>query len=181
MVCRVTELLLTDRIVTLRPWAAGDAETMVECLDGDPEISRWLDRIPQPYSLADARAYIAGEIVPGETPFAITDSSSGRVLGSIGLGPIANETGEIGYWLRADARGDGLVTRALVLVSRWALARDDVERVQLRADIENVASCRVAEKAGFVREGVLRRAYFNPRLGRRQDWAIYTLLTSDLA
>jgi RimJ/RimL family protein N-acetyltransferase len=176
----MTESSLTDMIVALRPWEPADAEAIVECVNGDPEISRWLDRIPQPYSIEEARAYIAGETVPGETAFAVTDAASGRPLGSIGFGPIVNETGEIGYWLRADARGDGVMTRALVLLSRWVLTRDDVARVQLRADVENVGSCRVAEKAGFQREGVLRSAYFNPRLGRRQDWAIYSLLPGDL-
>jgi len=173
--------LLSDPIVTLRPWVEADAAAMVECVNGDPAISRWLDRMPQPYSLEDARAYIAGEITPGETRFAIADAASDRVVGAIGLSPVTNEVGEIGYWLRADARGRGMATRALVLLSRWALARDDVERVQLRADIENLASRRVAEKAGFQLEGVLRSGYFNPRLGRRQDWAIYSLLPSDLA
>ena len=51
----------------------------------------------------------------------------------------------------------------------------------LRADPENAASCRVAEKAGFTREGVLRSAHWNPRLGRRQDWAIYSLLPAEPA
>ncbi|HWX08530.1 MAG TPA: GNAT family N-acetyltransferase [Gaiellaceae bacterium] len=177
----MSDELLSDPSVTLRPWTPDDSEAMVACLNGDPEISRWLDQIPQPYSIEDAQAYIAGEITPGEMRFAITDTASGSVLGSIGLGPITNQTGEIGYWLHADAREGGLATRALVLLSRWALARDDVERVQLRADIENVASRRVADKAGFRLEGVLRSAYFNPRLGRRQDWAMYSLLPSDLA
>ncbi len=177
----MSDELLSDPKVTLRSWTPGDAAAIVECLNGDPEISRWLDQIPQPYSLEDAQAYVAGEITPGETRFAITDTSSGSVLGSIGFGPVANQTGEIGYWLRADARDGGVATQALVLLSRWALARDDVERVQLRADIENVASRRVAEKAGFRLEGVLRSAYFNPRLGRRQDWAMYSLLPGDLA
>jgi RimJ/RimL family protein N-acetyltransferase len=67
-----------------------------------------------------------------------------------------------------------------VLLSRAALQRDGVERVQLRADIENVGSCRVAEKAGFQLEGVLRSAHWNERLGRRQDWAMYSLLGADL-
>jgi RimJ/RimL family protein N-acetyltransferase len=172
--------LLTDLIVTLRPWTEADADVLAECVNGDPEISRWLDRIPQPYTLEDARAYIAGEIVPDETAFAITDASSGRPLGSIGVGAALNEAQEIGYWLRADARGSGVATRALVLASRWALALDGVARVQLRADVENIPSCRVAVKAGFQLEGVLRSAYFNPRLGRRQDWALYSLLPGDL-
>jgi RimJ/RimL family protein N-acetyltransferase len=169
---------LTDGVVMLRPWRRGDTAAIVECLDGDPEISRWLDQVPQPYSRADALAYIGGI---GESAFAVTDAASGKVLGSIGVQfSEEGDVGEIGYWLRAEARGGGVTTRALVLLSRWALGRDGVARVQLRADPENAASCRVAEKAGFTREGVLRSAHWNARLGRRQDWAMYSLLPGEL-
>jgi RimJ/RimL family protein N-acetyltransferase len=177
----VGEKVLTDRVVSLRRWRNGDAAAIVEAIDGDPEISAWLDQVPQPYTLADARAYLSGELGRDETTFAITDAGSGRILGSIGLGAAEDGVREIGYWLRGDARRRGVTTRALVLASRWALAQDGVARVQLRADPENVASCRVAEKAGFRREGVLRSAHWNPRLGRRQDWAIYALIADDLA
>jgi RimJ/RimL family protein N-acetyltransferase len=169
---------LTDAVVTLRPWRDGDEPAIVECVDGEPEITRWLDRVPQPYTLEDARGYIAGL---GEESFAITDATTGRVLGSIGAH--WNESGdvaEIGYWLRADARGRGVMTRALALISAWALARDGVARLQLRADVENTSSRRVAEKAGFKPEGILRSAYWNPRLARRVDWAIYSLLPGEL-
>lgn len=174
----MTALLLTDRVVALRSWRVADAPEIVACIDGDPEICRWLDAVPQPYTLADARAYL-GSL--GEQAFAITDAGTERVLGSIGLR--WNETGdvgEIGYWLRADARRGGLATRALVLVSRFGLGRAGVARLQLRADVENVASRRVAEKAGYTLEGVLRSAHWNARLGRRQDWAMYSLLPGEL-
>jgi len=174
----MTELLLSDPSVTLRPWVKADAAEIVACVDGDPEITKWLDQVPQPYTLADARTYIEGL---AEQAFAITDTGSGRILGSIGLSPITNGVGEIGYWIRADARGRGVPTRALTLLVRWALARDDVERVQLRADVDNIGSRRVAEKAGFRLEGVLRSAYWNPRLDRRVDWAMYSLLPGELA
>jgi RimJ/RimL family protein N-acetyltransferase len=171
---------LTDGIVALRPWREDDAPTIVECLDGDPEIAKWLDQVPQPYTLTDARAYLSGDIGRDEDTFAITDASDGRILGSIGAGSAHDGVREIGYWVRADARGRGYTTRALALVARWCLAQDDVARVQLRADPENAASCRVAEKAGFRCEGVLRSAHWNPRLGRRQDWAMYSLLPGEL-
>ena len=169
---------LEDEVVALRRWRPDDALALVECLDGDEEIGRWLDQIPQPYRLADARAYIRGI---GATSYAITDAVTGRVLGSVGIGPIEHGTGEIGYWLRADARGHGVTTRALLLLVRAALARPEVFRVQLRAAADNVASRKVAERAGFTLEGVLRSAYFNPRLGRRVDWAMYSLLPGELA
>jgi RimJ/RimL family protein N-acetyltransferase len=168
---------LTDGVVALRSWQDVDAPALVECVNGDEVMAGWLDRMPQPYTHADALAYIRGETVPDEEAFCITDAETGGVLGSIGLNPQPGGDGivEIGYWMRADARGRGLMTRALRLASRKALD-DGAARVQLRADPENVASCRVAEKAGFTHEGVLRSAHWNPRLGRRQDWAMYSLL-----
>jgi RimJ/RimL family protein N-acetyltransferase len=171
---------LTDGVVTLRPWAESDAPAIVEAVDGDPEITIWLDQVPQPYTLEDARAFIAGAVVEQET-YAIEEAPSGRVLGSIGFGPVTDGVGEIGYWIRSDARGKAAATRALVLLSRTVLAREGVERVQLRADVENVPSRRVAETAGFQLEGILRSAHWNARLGRRQDWAMYSLLRADLA
>ena len=51
----MTEVSLDDGIVALRPWRTDDAEAIVACIDGDPEISRWLDVVPQPYTLEDAR------------------------------------------------------------------------------------------------------------------------------
>jgi RimJ/RimL family protein N-acetyltransferase len=168
---------LGDGVVTLRPWAHDDAPALAEALDGDPEISRWLDLIPQPYSVIDAHAYISSS---GEEKYAVTEAESGRVLGSIAISwNPAGDNGEIGYWLRSDARGRGVMTRALKLVARHALEAG-AARVQLRADPENVASCRVAEKAGFTREGVLRSVYWNERLGRRQDHALFSLLPGEL-
>lgn len=171
------EELLRDELVALRAWRLEDAAAIVECIDGDAEISRWLDQVPQPYTAADARVFINGI---GEQAFAVTDAGSGRLLGSIGIGwNDRHDVGEIGYWVRADARGRGVVTRALTIVSRFAFEREGAARLQLRADVVNTGSRRAAEKAGFRLEGVLRSAHWNARLGRRQDWAIYSLLPGD--
>jgi RimJ/RimL family protein N-acetyltransferase len=163
-----------DGVVAIRPWTDLDAGELVACLDGDAEITRWLDRIPQPYRVTDALAFIAGV---SESTFAIVDASSGRVLGGIGL-RWTEDVAEIGYWAREDARGRGVTTRALVVVTRLALEQG-AARVQLRADVENLPSRRVAEKAGFTPEGVLREAHWNPRLGRRQSWVMYSLLPAE--
>jgi RimJ/RimL family protein N-acetyltransferase len=167
-----------DGVVTLRPWTNADAPAMAEALNGDQEISRWLDLIPQPYSVVDAYGYIAST---GEDKYAVTDASTGRVLGSIGVRwNETGDTGEIGYWMRSDARGRGVMTRALRLIAHRAFEVDGAARLQLRADPLNVASCRVAEKAGFKREGVLRSVYWNERLGRRQDHVLFSLLPGEL-
>jgi RimJ/RimL family protein N-acetyltransferase len=81
----------------------------------------------------------------------------------------------------ADARGRGVATAATRLAGNWAFeAVPELARLQLRAAVENVASNRVAEKAGFTREGVLRAQRFNPRLDRRVDFVMWSLLREEL-
>jgi RimJ/RimL family protein N-acetyltransferase len=87
---------------------------------------------------------------------------------------------EVGYWAAAPARGRGLTTWALRLISAWLLDTVRAERVQLRADALNVASQHVAERAGFVREGVPRSSAFSPRQRRRIDYAVFSLLPGEL-
>jgi RimJ/RimL family protein N-acetyltransferase len=176
---------LTDGVVALRPWRADDADELVAALDGDEEIARWLDSIPQPYRDADARAWLrqARQSWADDAgcPFAVVDASTGRLLGGIGVrwNDRVNQIGEVGYWAREDARGRGLTTRALRLAADWAFREAGCERLVLRADTLNIPSQRVAERAGFVREGLERSARFSPRQGRRVDFVVYSRLPSD--
>lgn len=177
---------LSDGVVTLRPWTREDV-TAIAAACSDPEIPRWLDTVPQPYGETEARAYVAyterGWRGRGaETPFAVVDAESGEVLGSCGVHWTDPEqaVAEVGYWVRREARGRGVATRATRLVAGWVLGTLHYERLQLRADPLNEASCRVAERAGFTREGVLRSARFSPRQGRRTDVAYYSLLRGEL-
>jgi RimJ/RimL family protein N-acetyltransferase len=177
--------LLSDGVVALRVWREDDVGELTEALDGDEEITRWLDSIPQPYTDADARAWLSqiqqSWADGAASPFVVVDASTGRLLGGIGIRWIdrVNLVGEVGYWAREDARGQGLTTRALRLVSDWALGAAGCERLMLRADTENIPSQRVAERAGFVREGVERSARFSPRQGRRVDFVVYSRLPDD--
>jgi RimJ/RimL family protein N-acetyltransferase len=176
---------LSDEIVLLRPWTARDApEIVASCRDD--EIARWLDQVPQPYTDADAREYVAatrrGWKDGAAASFAITDTGTGGLLGSIGVHWVdpGQHIGEVGYWVRREARGRGVATRALRLASAWAIETCGLQRLQLRADVLNAASQRVAESSGFTREGVLRSSRYNPRQGRRVDFVVYSLLPDEL-
>lgn len=142
--------------------------------------------MPQPYTEADGRSYVAmtrrGWKDGTHAAFAVTDAGTEEVLGSIGIHwlDLDNRVAEVGYWVRSEARGRGVATRATRLVSRWALTDCGMKRLQLRADQRNVASQRVAEAAGFRREGVLRSSRFNARQGRRVDFVMYSLLADEL-
>jgi RimJ/RimL family protein N-acetyltransferase len=175
---------LTDGVVTVRPWGEdGDLEALVEACN-DPAIASFLDLIPQPYTRRDAAAYLDlcrhGWRDGSMTNFAIV--VEGPAVGSVGVRTAELEPGvaEVGYWVAAPARGKGVCTRAVRLVSQWVLERPGMARLQLRADEQNVASNRVAQNAGFTREGVLRSSHYNRRLDRRVDFVMYSLLPSDL-
>ena len=85
---------------------------------------------------------------------------------------------EIGYWVAPDCRGGGVATRALALLSRWSVTDGGFERLDLQAATANIASLRVAERCGFVREGVLRRAWY--RGGGRSDMVLFSLVPEDM-
>jgi [ribosomal protein S5]-alanine N-acetyltransferase len=177
---------LADEVVALRPWRAHDAPAVATAIDGDREIGAWLDQVPQPYGLDDAYAYIAacrrGWAEGTSANFAVVDPDDGTVLGSLGLrlADLPKGVAEAGYWVVREARGRGVATHALRLAVRWLFGEPGIERIQLRADALNMASQRVAENAGFTREGVLRSLYYNPRLGRRIDFVMFSLLPGEL-
>lgn len=169
---------LADEAVALRPWSAADVPVIVRCAS-DELVARFIPQIPVPYSTADAVAYIERTVADSELNLAITDRAGGEVLGSVGLALKAwdEEMAEIGYWLAPEARGRGSATRALRLLSRWALRELRIARLQLQADAANLASQAVADRAGFVREAVLR----NGMAGRDgpRDCVVYSLLPGE--
>jgi RimJ/RimL family protein N-acetyltransferase len=170
---------LRDDVVLLRPFVDDDASAVAAAC-ADSEIARFIPMMPHPYTEADARAYLATVAENREAQkrfaLAVTEVASGRLVGSIDVR--LGDVGSIGCWTAAEARGRGVATRALRLLSRWAVTEGGVERLELATHPENRASQRVAEKAGFAKEGVLR-SHTRFREGRR-DSVLYSLLPSDL-
>jgi RimJ/RimL family protein N-acetyltransferase len=171
------EIVLSDGAVTLRPWRLADAGAVFAACQ-DPLIARFVP-IPQPYTEADARRFV--EIrgrdweTEDERSFAIVESATGEVLGAIARhGPFGHRA-TFGYWLGPDARGRGVATRALRLITDWTLETTSVVRLDLYTDLANDASGRVARRAGFEREGI-RRAWDVDREGRPIDVIFYVII-----
>jgi len=165
---------LRDGDLRLRPPTKADVPAIVEACQ-DAELARFIPGFPSPYTMSDAKAWVARKQRPART-FLIVDAETDRLLGAIEVR--VAETGSIGYWVRSDARGRDVATRATKLLAGWALEQGGVERLELTTDVDNVASQRVAEKAGFTREGVLRA---HLKIGRaRRDSVMFSLLPSDL-
>ena len=164
----------------LRSWIDDDVPAIVAACS-DPEIPRWIHVIPHPYTERDARDWLERcEHGAEGHQFAITGDHAGELLGAIGLGlNELNQFGHIGYWVAAGARGHGVATRALRLVSEWGARELGLGRLELIVEPDNLPSQRVAEKAGFRREGVLR-AYLRDRDGGRRDVVMFSLLPDEL-
>jgi RimJ/RimL family protein N-acetyltransferase len=171
------DVTLTDGVVRLRPWRPADAPAVfVACQD--PLIARFVP-IPQPYTEEVARTFVEVRrrdwATEDERSFAIVDPADDELLGSIARhGPVGHRA-TFGYWLAPQARGRGFATRALRLVTDWTLRTTDLIRLDLYTDVANEASGRVAERAGFEREG-LRRAWDLARNGRPIDVVFYVLV-----
>jgi RimJ/RimL family protein N-acetyltransferase len=162
--------------LVLRPWREEDVPA-IHAACQDPEIQRWIPLIPRPYTLEDARAFVADEIGLGPHQYAIEED--GRVVGSIGMRVNDSRTGHVGYWCLRELRGRGIVTRALREICRYGFEELGLGRMELITDPDNTASQRVAEKVGFTREGVLRSHLLHPD-GRRRDSVMFSLLPGEL-
>jgi RimJ/RimL family protein N-acetyltransferase len=161
----------------LRSWREEDIPA-IHAACQDPEIQHWIPLIPRPYELEHARAFVADELGLGPYQLAIVQDE--RVVGSIGMRvDEKSTTGQVGYWCVRDARGRGIVTRALRRLCRFGFDELGLARLELIADPDNAASQRVAEKAGFRREAVLRSHLLHPD-GRRRDSVMFSLLPGEL-
>lgn len=173
--------LRTNGLV-LRPWQLADAPALVSACE-ETEIARWLPVIPSPYTEADAHSFLGQAREKwdrGETyNFAITDAATGELAGSIAVSVRRFSIGHIGYWVAREARGRGTATEALKALCRWCVDTLQLKRLELLTDPDNVASQRVAEKAGFRREGILRST-LEYRDGTRSDSVIFSLLPDEL-
>jgi ribosomal-protein-alanine N-acetyltransferase len=171
------DVALGDGEVALREWRPSDVDAMVGPL-GDPEIARWT-RVPSPYTREHALEFLAqadAELATGEgVSLAMVSTGEDEPVGSIALHLDSWEfrRGRIGYLVFAAARGRGLAPRAVRLLSRWAFDRAGLARVGILTAVGNRASQRVAEKAGYTREGVLR-AYMD------EDMVSWSLLPGEL-
>lgn len=168
---------LTDGVVVVRALSDTDVPAIVAACQ-DPEIPRYTE-VPEPYGELEARTFLAqlpARAASGEQlslAVAEPDGRGGALLGTIGVARIdwVHARGEVGYWLGAPARGRGAARRAVELLAGWAFAEVGLHRLEILVEPSNVASQRVAEAAGFAREGVLRS--YRESKGRRRDYVVF--------
>jgi RimJ/RimL family protein N-acetyltransferase len=176
----LTQTTLAGDGLLLRPLTASDAAAVTAACQ-DPAVQRWTS-VPVPYTPEDGAGYCAANDdrwAEGLASFGIFDAATGALLGSHGIvrWPVPG-VAEVGFWVAAQGRGRGVATSATRLVAHWALRELGAHRVEWQAEVGNTGSRRVAEKAGFSVEGVLRARLLG-RAGPVDAW-VGGLLASDL-
>jgi RimJ/RimL family protein N-acetyltransferase len=153
----------------------------VERTLSDPEVLRFT-RLPDPaipgYAVTWYGRYQAAREKGTAEVFAAV-APAGTFLG-VALAPHIDVEGremELGYLVAPEARGRGVGTEMLRQLTTWAFAEGGALRAALLIDVANVASQRVAERAGYTLEGVLRSSYF--KQGMRADVQVWSRLPSD--
>ena len=165
----------------LRPWQEDDAPSLARHAD-NPRIAACMrDLFPSPYTMDDARRFIA--LSTGTAPgLFLAIEVQGEAAGGIGIRPLDDVyrgTAEIGYWLAEPFRGRGIVTNAVRALVPLAFERTDIVRIQAGIFSNNAASMRVLERCGFTREAVHRNAI--TKNGVVMDEVLYVLFRKNNA
>lgn len=167
--------------VVLRPFQDDDA-ALIASVAEDPLIPL-ITTVPASGDPGDVRAYLARQHerlrAGAGFSFAIADAETDEAVGQIGLwtSEIATGRASTGYWVASRHRRRGYARAALATLTSWALALDDVERLQLHVEPWNEGSWRAAEACGYRQEGRLRSW---EQVGEeRKDMFVYSILKAD--
>ncbi|WP_307781842.1 GNAT family N-acetyltransferase [Streptomyces sp. MBT65] len=152
----------------LRPWRLEDVAELVE-VRRDPVLRQWTTAVVDNevdgarWVQDQQRGWAAGEWFGFAVLEAQPGVDRGRLVGNVILKEVVpgKSAAEVGYWTAAHARGRGVAPRALEALTGWAFdtfASDGLERLELLHQVDNLASCRVAEKSRYAFDSVLPAA-----------------------
>jgi RimJ/RimL family protein N-acetyltransferase len=172
---------LADGSIRLEPLTERDvADALAMCADDDTKRFTYLPSDADEAWVAGwLRSYEEGWAAGDRAGFSIRDAETGAFLGFAAIVrlDLQNAQGEIGYVVSPAARGRGAAVAAVGLLTRWGFDELALERLELRIDTANEPSQRVAKRAGYRLEGVLRSLAFKE--GRRVDTAVWSRLRTD--
>ena len=154
--------LETERLA-LRPWRTGDEDALVRPANNRKVWLNLRDRFPHPYTLRDARDWLARRAADADPRSDLAIEHGGEAIGGIGLMPmtdVARFNAEVGYWLGEPFWGRGFAAEALKGFTAYVFDHFPVERLEAWIFATNPASGRVLEKAGYEYEATLRRSAF---------------------
>lgn len=181
-----TAPVLDDGPLRLRAFRPNDLDALLASLhESMNSIGHWEDWCTPSYSATDGRHWIAHTRrswrgVGDQCALAIVDRASDNLIGSVSINQWRAEfrCANLGYWVRRSRQGQGIASRAAHLLAAHALRTPALQRLEIVTIETNLASRRVAEKAGARFEGIARCRLLQK--GEPQSAAIYALTAADL-
>ena len=178
-----TTTTFSDGQVLIRQFRAEDINALYEAVrESVAEVSPWLPWCHPNYRIEDSYAFIMSreeDWGTGEYSFGVFDAKTEMFLGGVGLNQVHKiyKFANLGYWVRSSCTGRGVASRAARLVARFGLEELSLQRIEILAAVGNHGSQRAAEKAGAVREGVLRKRLLVN--AEPQDAVLYSFVAED--
>jgi RimJ/RimL family protein N-acetyltransferase len=169
---------ITDGVVVLRELREGDRAVVLSMMR-DAVVARWLNMPVAPGNRDfDALLRVArdGRISGDRIDYTVTEPGDDISVGAVIASRRHRDNYEIAYLAREEGRGRGLMTRAVRLLCDWLL-EEGVGRIELRTHPDNEASQKLAQRAGFQREGLERASIWLH--GERVDAIVWSLLPTD--
>jgi RimJ/RimL family protein N-acetyltransferase len=157
----------------VRFWRMADTDAVVRHANNANVARQLRDRFPHPYSRANAQAFLKSAVATSD-PTNLAIEVDGEAAGAIGYvvgTDVERYSAEIGYWLGEAYWGRGIATEALTLVSDHVFRSANLLRLFALPFADNRASIRVLEKAGYVREAILKSS--SVKHGAPRDQALY--------
>lgn len=163
---------------SIRKWRIDDKADLAENLNNKNILDNLRDGLPYPYTEKDAEEFIKAMLsADTNTTYAFAIIVDDKVIGSIGVFRCDNihyRTAEMGYYIGESYWRNGYMTSAVKQVCDYIFNNTDIIRIFAEPFANNIASCRVLEKAGFICEGVLRNNAF--KNGSIVDMKMYALI-----
>ncbi len=170
--------------VAIRPYQPGDAPLLYEAArESIADMQPWLPWCHPGYTLEDSETWVETCLAEREAKhafdFVVYDEGTNKFLGVVAINQLhpAHQFANLGYWVRSSCAGHGIAVTAVRLCAQFGFEELKLKRLEILTATGNVRSQRVAEKAGALREGVLRQ-----RLnisGVWHDAVVFSLIPED--
>ncbi len=167
---------------TLRKWKMEDAPYLAEALNNKNIQDNLRDGLPYPYTIEDAEEFIKAMLsADQDKSYAFAVVVGGKAVGSIGVFRCENihsRTAEMGYYIGEPYWGRGIGTSAIKQASTYIFSNTDIIRIFAEPFADNLASCHILEKSGFLLEGILRKNAV--KNGKVLDMKMYALVKDNV-
>ncbi len=177
--------IIENENIKLRRVRPSDAESLFEAVTGSiAELSPWMPWCSEKYSLKDTKTWCEsrenGWDKGTEYDFVIMDKHDGSLLGVCGINNVNKEVrfANLGYWVRTGRTGQGIATAVVPMLAKFGFDNLNLNRIEIVVAEGNLPSQRVAEKAGALREGLLRKRLYAH--GKILDAFMFSIVQDDL-